>query len=203
MMAAFENFIVGPSLIVSGIIVMIISRYILKKNEEGMEVYKHIHGFKTFVQKADKDRLETLLNEDPGYFEKTLPYAIAFGMAKKWTNQFTGLFTTPPDWYHGDNIDSNHNDFQHFSSNFDSGISNIESAFVSSPSSDGGSGGGCADRFPWRGRGVETAEGLGSRRFDSDHSTHHSARCRARDHHEYDQYPRAHPRRSQGDSDIW
>lgn len=120
----------------------IVHRPMLKKNKQGMEVYQQLYGFRMFVDKADRGRIERLLADDPAYFEKTLPFAIAFGMAKGWAAHFEGLFTEPPRWY----IGSHHhgNSFQSFASSFESGMQQVESAFSSSPggSGSGGSSGG-------------------------------------------------------------
>ena len=134
----------GAGLILCGGIGFILQRNMLRKNEQGMQVFQQLHGFQTFVKKADKDRLERLLKDDPTYFDKTLPYAIAFGMAKRWAKNFDGLFTEPPGWYdapylyHGGNTGF----YNHFADNFDSGMREIESTFNSTPSSSGDGGGG-------------------------------------------------------------
>jgi hypothetical protein len=62
----------------------------------------HLIGFKEFIEKADKDRLEKLLEKDHGYFGHTLSYAIAFGMANRWVTKFNDLMATAPEWYKTD-----------------------------------------------------------------------------------------------------
>ena len=39
----------------------------------------------------DEEKLRTLLKEDPTYFEKNLPYAIALGIGKHWINKCTHI----------------------------------------------------------------------------------------------------------------
>ncbi len=121
-----------------------IQAFMLRKNKAGRELYQRVYGFRMFVRKAEKDKLQRLLAEDPAYFDKTLPYAVAFGLTKKWTNKFSALATEPPRWYVHHGTTSYSRSFDTFSSSFGSSINTVQSAFTSSPSSSGGgsSGGG-------------------------------------------------------------
>jgi uncharacterized membrane protein len=70
-------------------------------------------------------------------FEKLLPYAMLFGIEKKWAKQFEGLYTQPPEWFHGNNLNS-------FSTGYLIGslgsIKSASSAVFTSPQSSGSSG---------------------------------------------------------------
>lgn len=136
-----EQFVAGGGMALTAAAAFLIRRPMLKKNKEGMEIYRQLYGFRMFVDKADRNRIERLLADDPAYFEKTLPFAIAFGMAKKWAGNFEGLFTEPPRWYvgsyhHGRSGDS----FQSFAGSFDSGMRQVQSTFSSTPGSSGSGG---------------------------------------------------------------
>ncbi len=124
-------------------ITIILQQFMLRKNAAGRELYQKVYGFKLFMQRAEQDRLKYLIEQDPEYFDKTLPYAVAYGLTKKWTQKFNGLFSEPPRWYahHGTAYGRS---FESFSSGFSSNINTVQSAFSSSPSSSGGgsSGGG-------------------------------------------------------------
>lgn len=140
-----EQYPAGSAMLLAAAVAFLIRRPMLKKNKEGMEIYQQLYGFRLFVDKADRGRIERLLADDPAYFEKTLPYAIAFGMAKKWAANFEGLFSEPPGWYAGSyHQGRSGNSFQSFASSFDSGMRQVQSTFTSSPgsSSGGGSSGG-------------------------------------------------------------
>jgi uncharacterized membrane protein YgcG len=140
----WRQFPAAGGMILVGLAAFIMRRPMLKKSKEGMAVYQHLQGFRLFIDKADRPRLERLLQDDSGYFEKTLPFAIAFGMAKKWSKNFEGLFTEPPSWYvsaHASGVHGGMGDFSSFASNFDSSLREIQSAFVSQPSSSGSGGG--------------------------------------------------------------
>ena len=91
-----------------------------------------------FIEKAEKQKLEFLLKEDPKYFEETIAYAVAFGMADKWANKFEGLASIP-DWYNGKKTS-----FHYFGHSFSGMVSNASKTMSVSPprvSSSGGSGG--------------------------------------------------------------
>lgn len=56
-------------------------------------------GLKEFIQTAELPRLESLLEEDPQYFYRLLPYALVFGLSDKWSKQFQNIQMQQPDWY--------------------------------------------------------------------------------------------------------
>jgi uncharacterized membrane protein YgcG len=135
------SLVLGLSLGLGGILGLGFTSAMLKKNKNGVRLYQEVLGFKMFVEKAEKDRLERMLKDDPDYFEKTLPYAMIFGYAKQWSSKFDGLLTEPPRWYvggpgyvHGSFMPSE------FGKSFDSGMQEIQSAFTSMPQSSGGGG---------------------------------------------------------------
>lgn len=142
----FGSFILFATIALAGVVGLIFTAYMLKKNELGVKFYEQIIGFKMFVKAADKDRIERLLKDDPNYFEKTLPYAMIFGYAKEWGKKFDGLLTEPPTWYvsRGTTFYGRGGTFMpsEFGSSFDNSVRNISSAFTSVPASSGGSSGG-------------------------------------------------------------
>lgn len=136
-----EQFPAAIGMFVAAVAGFALRRPMLKKNKEGMSVYQQLYGFRLFVDKADRDRIERLLADDPAYFERTLPYAIAFGMAGKWAGQFEGLFTEPPRWYIAPHLHHGRSDgFHAFATNFDSSMREVQSVFTSAPSSSGSGG---------------------------------------------------------------
>ncbi|MGL5330065.1 MAG: DUF2207 family protein [Peptostreptococcaceae bacterium] len=80
-------------------ICMIMSGFIPRRSEYGREILEQIIGFRNFVESAEKDRLELLLEEDPEYFYNTLPYAQVLGITKTWTKKFEGLTMQKPTFY--------------------------------------------------------------------------------------------------------
>jgi len=58
-----------------------------------------ILGLKDFIDAAEKDRLQMLLDQDEQYFYKVLPFAVAFGMADRWADKFKDLSLQPNEAY--------------------------------------------------------------------------------------------------------
>lgn len=75
---------------------------------QGRKVMDQIDGFKLYLETAEKNRLN-MTDEPPmsvERFERILPYAMALGVEKPWSEHFEGelarnaLSDTPPDGYH-------------------------------------------------------------------------------------------------------
>lgn len=69
--------------------------------QKGLERERYIKGLYRYINMAEKDRINTL-NEKaltPELYESLLPYAMIFGLEKKWTKSFSDLFEYHPDWY--------------------------------------------------------------------------------------------------------
>jgi uncharacterized membrane protein len=88
------------SLLTSGILFLIFSLFMPKRTEKGAEVYWQLLGFKEYINTAEKYRAQFYEKED--IFEKYLPYAIVFGLTKKWAIAFEGIYQKPPSWYEGE-----------------------------------------------------------------------------------------------------
>ncbi len=86
---------VGTALVVIGFGVFMPAR-----TREGTETLRHIRGFEEFLERVESDRFKRMIT-GPEMFEKYLPYAMAFGVEDRWAAAFDGLFTEPPQWYHG------------------------------------------------------------------------------------------------------
>lgn len=56
-------------------------------------------GFREFIDTAEKDRLKMLVDQDPEYFYKVLPYAMIFGLTDKWSNLFRDIEMPKAQWY--------------------------------------------------------------------------------------------------------
>lgn len=87
----------------SFIVIIIFSNCIDKRDTKGNELFYELEGLKMYINTAEKHRIE--FHDNPkkylGVFEKLLPYAIIFGLEKKWAKEFEDLYTTPPEWYDG------------------------------------------------------------------------------------------------------
>ncbi len=72
------------SFILIGIFVFIFAKYIDKLSPEWKELYEHVLGYKKYLEAVEKPKLQQLIKDDPQYFEKVLPYAVALGMETEW-----------------------------------------------------------------------------------------------------------------------
>ena len=64
-------------------------------------------GFKEFIKKSELPMLQALVDENPSYFYDVLPYAMVFGLSKKWRKQFEQIKMETPDWYENRNAMNN------------------------------------------------------------------------------------------------
>ncbi|TSC52574.1 MAG: Membrane-like protein [Parcubacteria group bacterium LiPW_41] len=124
------------------VVLLWIFKYRTILSKEGRILREEWLGFKLYLKTAEKYRLENLT---PETFEKFLPYAMVFGLEKKWAGAFEKMNVPPPNWYHGAVVggaigSSSASSFSpsSFSSNFSSSFS---SAFSSSGAGGGGGGG--------------------------------------------------------------
>lgn len=78
-------FIIGMSCSM-GIIVCL--SYLDKRTKEGALMLGKIRGFKRFLQTVEKDKLESLIENDKDYFLKILPYLYVLELSDKWMKDF-------------------------------------------------------------------------------------------------------------------
>lgn len=94
-----QVFAVGIAFILSGIVVLAFSPAMPKRNRRGRRAYEEILGYKEFLARVDRDRLERMGTRTTEAFEKALPYAVVLGVADEWAEAFADLYTQPPSWY--------------------------------------------------------------------------------------------------------
>ena len=124
------------------IIMTIFYRIIPKRTPYGIEILGKIKGFKEFIETAEKDKLETLVQDNPTYYYDILPYAYVLGVSNTWMKKFESMSYQPPNWYEG-STDFHISDFDHFMFSATRTMTSALSSSMSSGSS-GGSGGGSA-----------------------------------------------------------
>lgn len=66
-----------------------------KLNIQGQQIKGQLKGLKKFIRVAEKKRLEQMVEEDPSYFYKILPYAYILGVSDKWIKQFEDIMIAP------------------------------------------------------------------------------------------------------------
>lgn len=83
--------------------VFLFVRYNPRLNREGQILREDWLGFRMYLSTAEKFRLRNLT---PETFERLLPYAIIFGVEKKWARAFEGMEMVSPEWYSGSSVSS-------------------------------------------------------------------------------------------------
>lgn len=129
-----NNYIIG-TLCIIGMAVCL--AYLPKRTKYGTEILEKLSGFKNFLKTVEKDRLESLVMDNPNYFYDILPFAYVFGISDKWIKKFESISLQAPSWY--DSSDAfNISSFEAFMS---SAMASAQGAMSSSPSSSSSSGG--------------------------------------------------------------
>lgn len=80
-------------------VIMCMSSKCDKKTQLGDHYYGKLLGFREFLQTAEKDRINMLVEENPQYFYSTLPFAMVLGVTDKWAKRFENITMEPPNWY--------------------------------------------------------------------------------------------------------
>ncbi len=126
--------------VISAVAMAISSRFVDIRTELGNQRYYELLGLKMYINTAEKHRIE--FHNDPkkfsGVFEKLLPYAIIFGLEKKWAEEFSDIYKQP-NWYTGDFDSFDAYKLTRSVSNINHGIGKVATRSYSS--SHGGSGG--------------------------------------------------------------
>ncbi len=75
-----------------------------QKTKKGVLAREHILGLKSYLNVAEKDRINfhNAPTKEPKLFESLLPFAMVLGVEKAWAKQFEGIYNQEPSWYHGD-----------------------------------------------------------------------------------------------------
>jgi len=83
--------------VLSVLAVVITSRVMPRKTRKGRIAWEKIAGLQEYIRRAEVDDIHE--QERQGVFERLLPYAIVFGLSKRWGKAFDNLYQRPPDWY--------------------------------------------------------------------------------------------------------
>ena len=76
-------------------------KYMPKRTPYGNEILGKIRGFKNFLETAEKDKLEVMVNSNPTYFYDILPFTYVLGVSDKWIKKFETINMQAPSWYDG------------------------------------------------------------------------------------------------------
>lgn len=93
--------------LLSGIPFLLLAPFMNAKTAKGVDALAHAQGFRLFLKTAEKYRIHW--QEKEGIFEEYLPYAMAFGVADKWSRALADLYKErgenmpATNWYTGTN----------------------------------------------------------------------------------------------------
>lgn len=79
----------------------ILASRIIAPTDYKVKMMGKLLGLKEFINVAELDRLNMLMEESPDYFYEVLPYAMAFGLEGKWSKHFENIKVDNPDWIEG------------------------------------------------------------------------------------------------------
>lgn len=139
-MTALPYVVLFWAAVLSYTIIRYTTTYELLLNEEGQGMRDALLGFKLYLATAERYRMQNLTQET---FEKYLPYAMLFGVEKKWVRAFAGVNMTPSSWYAAAPLTAADRGAANFSAAaFSSSFSASFTSAVNGGSSGGFSGGG-------------------------------------------------------------
>lgn len=90
-------FLVIASMLTTFIFVLLMN----KRTEQSAKWQGQILGFRDFIERAELEKLNLLVEENPEYFYNIMPYAYVMGLSDKWAENFQNIAMSKPGWYSG------------------------------------------------------------------------------------------------------
>lgn len=125
---------------ISWAVVWFLAPLMPRKSYLGVEAMRHILGFREFIMRVEKDRLERMASEDPTLFGRILPYAIVLGVADEWAEKMRDIVRHPPEWYVSDDYSVSGFNSTRFVHDIGRAMQTMNSTFISMPREAGSSG---------------------------------------------------------------
>jgi Predicted membrane protein (DUF2207) len=70
----------------------------------GARALEAVLGFEEFLRRVEGEQYRRVIVGHPELFDRYLPFAMAFGVEKKWARAFEGIYKEPPQWYAGPSV---------------------------------------------------------------------------------------------------
>ena len=125
-----------PFMYLSGYIVCflisLLSAFSMKRTPYGDRQTEKVIGFKEFIESAEKDKINMLVEENPEYFFYVLPYAMALGITDKWAKKFEGIVTAAPSWYSTNALNNRTFDMYQFTNSFNNNTNILANTIAAS-----------------------------------------------------------------------
>ncbi len=143
----------GVAIAICGIITLAFAHAMPARTLAGSRAHMLVRGFEEYLRRAEAPDIE--LQEKRNLFEKYLPYAIALGVADRWSKAFEDIYTTPPEWFSGPSVQGSGFHPLYLSRSMNSACRSMGSAMATAPrsASSGGSGFGGGGGFSGGGFG--------------------------------------------------
>ncbi len=119
------------------VLMVVFSFFMPRRTEKGVEAKRHGLGLKQFLD--SQDRQFEFQEKNLYMFEKLLPYAISFGVAKIWASKFNDLYDYMPEWYSSNTMTSFNT--TSFTRDLETNLGSFQSNYSASTSKSGFSGG--------------------------------------------------------------
>ena len=143
--------------VLSAIVVMITSRVMPSKTQKGRIAWEQISGLEEYIRRAEVEDIQA--QDRRGIFERLFPYAIIFGLSKRWAQAFAGLYTQPPDWYQP--VDPLNYSMMRFTNDIDRSVSSMNSSLPAMPRSTGSTSGPTGAGYQWSSGGFSGGGSVG------------------------------------------
>ncbi len=132
------------SVVVAAITIALVCfvRVMKNRTEKSNEWMQEILGLREFIESAEVERLNMLIEENPEYFYDVLPFAYSLGLTDKWAKNFESIAVEPPQWYYGSYGGTGYFSTVLFVSSFNRCMSVTSETMSVRPAQSGGSGGG-------------------------------------------------------------
>ena len=101
MNASFSNILVGIAFAIGIPACQFFTVNMLQRTSGSIALMGKILGLKNFIEAAELDRIDALVEENPAYYYDVLPYAYVMGLTDKWAKNFERINIQAPDWYQG------------------------------------------------------------------------------------------------------
>ena len=73
------------------IVDFVLAFVMVRKTTYGEVVSAKVKGFREFLETAEKEKLESLVNDNPNYFYDILPYTYVLNISRKWIDKFQNI----------------------------------------------------------------------------------------------------------------
>lgn len=96
------SLMIGIAFAVSAFMMYLEPKLLDLRADEQLKDYGRICGFKRFLLLAEIKQLEMLVEDDPEYYYKILPYCYVLGITEKLRQKFDRIIMDGPGWYLGE-----------------------------------------------------------------------------------------------------